>query len=130
MSMPAEQTEGKMQGRRLWQRMLLHVKRGNQLVCPIWAGVTHHLVWGPEGNDFNVAIVIGDGVPVPQPVKVMHHPTATHTLLNDMDLHSIISAERGLAVPLAAPSVHHLIADPIDLWVWQHRHGSFEQWLA
>lgn len=98
--MPAAQTEGKMQDRAACgSGMSHHVGYGNQLVCVTWAGVTNHLVWGPEGDDFNVAILIGDGVPVPQPVKVMHHPTATHVLLYHMDLHLIILAERGVAVP-------------------------------
>ena len=38
-----------------------------------------HLVGGPEGDDLNVPVLIGDGVAVPQPVKVMNHSTAaTH----------------------------------------------------
>ncbi len=90
-----------------------HVKCGNQLVCAIWARVTHHLVWGPEGDDFNVTILIGDGVPVPQPVKVVHHATATHMLLYDMDVHLMISAERGDAGPQAAPDVCNLMASQI-----------------
>jgi len=84
--------------------------------------VTHHLVWGPEGDDFNVTILIGDGVPVPQPVKVMHHPTAAHLLLNHMNLHLMISAERGgAAVPSAAPSVRNLMASQMH---WTCGFGS------
>lgn len=43
------------------------------------AGGADHLVGGPEGDYLNVSILVGDGVAVPEPVKVMHHPTAPHT---------------------------------------------------
>ena len=42
-------------------------------------GYTDHLVGGPQGDDLNVSILVGDGVAVPQPVKVMHNSTAHHT---------------------------------------------------
>ena len=37
-----------------------------------------HLVGGPEGDDLDVSILVGDGVAVPQPIKVMDHSTAHH----------------------------------------------------
>lgn len=42
-----------------------------------WAALgADHLVGGPEGDDLNVAVLVGDGVAVPQAVKVQHHSTA------------------------------------------------------
>ena len=90
-------------------------------MCAIWAGGTDHLVWGPEGDDFNVTVLIGDGVPVPQPVEVMHHPTATHELWNHTNLHLMISAERGAAVPWAVSSMHKVMAPQMQ---WTCELGS------
>ena len=42
-------------------------------------GCTDHLVGGPQGDDLNVPVLIGDGVAVSQPVKVMHHSAAHRT---------------------------------------------------
>ena len=40
---------------------------------------TDHLVGSPEGDDLDVSVLVGDGVAVPQPVKVMHYSTTHHT---------------------------------------------------
>lgn len=48
-------------------------------------GCTDHLVGSPEGDDLDVSVLVGNGVAVPQPVKVMHYSTAHHTANGRLD---------------------------------------------
>ena len=56
------------------------MKRKEELIVSV--AVADHLIWGPQRDDLDVSILVGDSVPVPQPVKIMHHATtARHMAL-------------------------------------------------